>query len=283
MRLPLTTGLALAWVVLLIAPRPAPAGAGATTMSNSPAFDSAAIPAPRSDANSMLAHQQLVAKAKTGRIDLYFLGDSITRRWGCTDPQWSQLLANWKQNFCGYHAGNFGWGGDRIQNILWRVNDGELDGVNPKVIVILAGTNNVGNQPGNDQKIADILKGFDALIATCRAKAPQAKIILTGIFPRNDNVALLPEICRINDELTKRADGKGVFYLSVNDKLADASGILHPGMAIDGLHLTVKGYQTWADGLRPLLIELLGPPAAVDHAPPPTGDPAVTTRPAASS
>jgi lysophospholipase L1-like esterase len=235
--------------------------------------DSAAIPAPRTDANSMLAHQQLVAKANAGGIDLYFLGDSITRRWGCTDPQWAELMANWKENFFGWNAANFGWGGDQIQNMLWRMHNGEFDGVNPKVIVILAGTNNVGDRPGNDMKVADILNGFNALITTCREKAPAAKIILTAILPRNDNPAVLPEIRRINDGLFKLADGQNIFYLSINDTLASAEGTLFDGMTIDKLHLTAKGYQVWADGLRPLLTKLLGPPAQTDHAPNPTGDP----------
>jgi len=232
-----------------------------------------AVAAPRSDANSVLAHQQLVAKAKAGGIDLYFMGDSITRRWGCTDPQWSAMLANWRRNFHGWNAGNFGWGADRLQNILWRVQNGELDGVNPKVIVILAGTNNVGNQPGGKEKVADILQGFKALITTCREKAPAAKIILTGIFPRNDNPAVLPEIGQINDLLARLCDGQTILYLNVNDKLADASGRLFEGMTVDGLHPDVKGYQVWADGLRPILERLLGPRAQIDHAPPPTGDP----------
>jgi lysophospholipase L1-like esterase len=251
------------------------------TMPSSP-NDSAAISAPRTDANSMIAHRQLIAKAKSGRIDLYFLGDSITRRWGCTDPQWSQMLANWKQNFFGWNAADFGWGADRIQNILWRIQNGELDGVNPKVIVILAGTNNVGNQPGDDEKIADILGGFRALLDTCRAKAPAAKIILTAIFPRNDNPAVVPEINRINDQLAQLADGQTIFYLNINDKLANPDGILLDGMTVDNLHPTVKGYQIWADALRPLLTRFLGPPAQTDLAPPATGDPSIARPPAGS-
>jgi lysophospholipase L1-like esterase len=239
---------------------------------------SAAVPAPRKDANSMLAHEQLVAKAKAGGIDLYFLGDSITRRWGCTDPQWSAMLENWKKNFYGWNAGNFGWGADGIQNILWRISNGELDGVNPKVIVILAGTNNVGAKPGGDDKVADILAGFRALIATCQQKAPSAKIILTAIFPRNDNLQVLPEINQINSQLTRLADDQTIFYLNVNDKLADKDGMLLEGMSADKLHLTVQGYQVWADGLRPLLTRFLGPPAQIDHAPPPTGDPSLANR-----
>ncbi len=101
-------------------------------------------PAPRTDKNSQIAHEQLLAKAKQGRIDVYFEGDSITRRWGATD--YPELLENWKKNFFGWNAADFGWGADRVENILWRLENGELDDVNPKVIVLLAGTNNVGNK-----------------------------------------------------------------------------------------------------------------------------------------
>src|SRR6266496_381408 len=86
-------------------------------------------PVPRSDANSATAHAQLLEKAKHGRIDIYFEGDSITRRWGATD--YPELLANWKRNFFGWNAADFGWGADRTQNILWRLENGELDAVNP--------------------------------------------------------------------------------------------------------------------------------------------------------
>jgi lysophospholipase L1-like esterase len=244
--------------------------------------NSATVPVPRGDPNSMLAHQQLIAKAKAGQIDLYFLGDSITRRWGCSDPQFAEMLANWKQNFFGWNAADFGWGGDEIQHILWRIQNGELDHVHPKVIVILAGTNNVGNRQGDERKVADIVAGIHALIETCRAKAPESKIILTAIFPRNDNLAVLPEIRRIDDEISKFADGQTIVFVNVNDKLANADGILFDGMTVDKLHLTAKGYQVWADGLKPLLTQFLGPRAAIDQAPPPTGDPSATypaTRP----
>src|SRR4249920_3650315 len=115
----------------------------------------------RTDSNSQLAHQQLLEKARRGRIDVFFLGDSITRRWGATD--YPDFLANWKQNFFGWNAANFGWGGDTTQNMLWRLENGELDGVNPKLIVILAGTNNVGRDPGDDAKVADITRGVRAI------------------------------------------------------------------------------------------------------------------------
>lgn len=242
-------------------------------------------PAPRTDENSRIAHTQLLAKAHKGRIDIYFEGDSITRRWGATD--YPELLANWKQNFFGWNAADFGWGADRIQNILWRLENGELDGVNPKVIVLLAGTNNVGNTTppeGDEAKVADITRGLQAVLHTLQTKAPAATIILTAIFPRNDNMAVIPTIVKINHNLAGLADGKRIRYVNINDKLADSDGKLFDGMmnANDRLHPTVKAYQIWADALKPLFTELLGPPAKEDLAPPPTGDPSAASGRAAA-
>jgi lysophospholipase L1-like esterase len=233
-------------------------------------------PASRTDQNSLLAHSQLLDKASKGGIDIYFEGDSITRRWGATD--YPELLANWRQNFFGWNAADFGWGADLTQNILWRLEHGELDGVNPKVVVLLAGTNNVGRgvRAGTEEaKIADVTKGIEAILRVIEEKAPRAAIILTAIFPRNDSMAAMPVIQRINGNLSKLADGKKIRYLDVNDKLADADGKLFEGMmnAGDKLHPTLKGYQVWADALKPVFTELLGPPAKEDHAPEPTGDP----------
>ena len=234
--------------------------------------------APRLDRNSSIAHAQLLEKAARGGIDIYFVGDSIVRRWGATD--YPELLANWRQNFWGWNAGDFGWGADKTQHILWRLEHGELDGVNPRIIVILAGTNNVGPQPGEAGKVADITRGLAAILTICRQKAPDAVIVLTAIFPRNDNMAVLPEIDRLNANIERMADGRSVRFLSVNDRLADRKGRLLDGMMNprDQLHPTVKGYQVWADGLKPIFTELLGPPAATDHAPPPTGDPGARGR-----
>jgi lysophospholipase L1-like esterase len=232
--------------------------------------------APRTDANSRQAHADLLAKARAGRIDIYFVGDSITRRWGALD--YPELLANWRGNFHGWNAANFGWGGDGTQHILWRLENGELDGVDPKIIVIQAGTNNVGAAAGGDAKVDAIVDGIKAIVDVCRRKAPAAVIVLTGIFPRNDNPALLPGIARINAAIARFADGKSIRYLNINRELADPDGTLRDGMSPDRLHLTVRGYQVWADALKPVFRELLGPPAAVDLAPPPTGDPSAARR-----
>jgi lysophospholipase L1-like esterase len=239
-------------------------------------------PVSRTDQNSLTAHAQLLEKSKNGRIDIYFEGDSITRRWGATD--YPQLLANWKENFFGWNAADFGWGADTIQNILWRLKNGELDGVNPKVIVLLAGTNNVGRRTvpaeGDEVKVADITKGIKAILDTMRTKAPDATIILTAIFPRNDDIAVMPTINKINQNIARFADGKRVRFLNINDKLADKDGKLFPGMMnSDGLHPAIPGYQVWADALKPIFTELLGPRAKEDHAPAPTGDPSAASPP----
>ena len=219
--------------------------------------------------NGDAAHKQLLEKARTGKIDLYFLGDSITRRWGALD--YPDFLAHWKKCFHGWNAADFGWGGDSTHNILWRIQNGELDGINPKVIVLLAGTNNIGKTP-KPESASDAVEGIEAILATCKAKAPNAIIVLMAILPRNDSAEANKAIAEANTAIAKLADGKHVRFLNINNQLADANGKLFSGMTVDDLHLSLKGYEIWANSLKPVLTELLGPPAAEDHAPPPTGD-----------
>jgi lysophospholipase L1-like esterase len=113
------------------------------------------------------------------------------------------------------------------------------------------------------------------MLRVIEAKAPEATIILMGIFPRNDNWKLLPLIEKINANLSELADGKRSRYLNINKKLADRDGRLFAGMMNerDKLHPVLKGYQVWADALKPLFADLLGPPGKGDYAPAPTGDP----------
>lgn len=218
-------------------------------------------PAARNDDPVWVAkHAELVEKAKRGNIDLYFEGDSITRRWEATHRE------SWDKNFAGWRAADFGAGGDRTQNVLYRLEHGELDGVNPKVIVLLVGTNNVGPTPpeGSDAALVrDVARGVKACLDVMRRKAPRAKILLVGITPRNTDgsTAVMPTIDRINRRIAKFADGRTVKYLNINDGLADKNGKLYEGMTDDGLHLTDKGYQVWADRMRPTLLKWLGPPS----------------------
>jgi cephalosporin-C deacetylase-like acetyl esterase/lysophospholipase L1-like esterase len=251
-----------AWLTALLAGRPPIERADAAT--------------PRTDKNSMLAHDQLLAKRKAGQIDVYFMGDSITRRWGASDDQYGELYANWRANFTGWNAADFGWGGDKTQHMLWRLQNGELDGVNPKIVVLMAGTNNVGRETplGNaDERAAEVVRGVSAVVREIRKRAPEATVVITGMTPRNDNMAVMPIINRANAEIARLADGKTIRYININGQLAHPDNRLRDGMAYDALHLTPGGYQVWADALKPIFTEILGPPAATDRAPPPTGDP----------
>ena len=235
---------------------------------------------PRTDANSIQAHAQLKDKTRQGRIDVYFAGDSITRRWGTSDAQYRDLLANWRQNFFGWNAADFGWGGDTVQNVLWRLEDGEFDGVRPNVVVLMAGTNNIADTPRTaiDSRIVDeIASGIRAILELVQHRAPEATIVVMGITPRLDRQggpSLAPTIAAANARIGALADGRRVRFLDLNGALAAPDGAPHAGMTVDGLHLTVAGYQVWADALKPILTEILGPPATTDHAPPPSGNPA---------
>jgi lysophospholipase L1-like esterase len=244
-------------------------------------------PVARADENSRIAHRQLVEKARRGGIDVYFAGDSITRRWGTSDVAYRQFLDNWTRNFFGWNAANFGWGGDTVQNVLWRLTEGELDGVQPKVIVLMAGTNNVGATPrdGVDAMVVEsVANGMRAILDVVQQKAPGATVILMGITPRTDSLdgaSVMPTIDAINARYERFADRVArpprVRYLDINRDLATADGTPREGVTVDGLHLSVTGYQVWADALKPILTEILGPPAASDHAPPPSGDPSAAS------
>lgn len=235
------------------------------------------VPQERTDANSRQAHQELLAKRGQGRIDLYFVGDSITRRWGAAEPKYSALLAHWRQSFHGWNAADFGWGGDTTNNILWRLDHDELTGVNPRVIVIMAGTNNlaVQAQPAARELLAaDVARGIEAILRRCQQLAPQARIVLMGITPRNDDMGHMPVIRSINARLAALAQANRVKFIDLGGQLADAEGVLLPGMTdADQLHLALPAYGIWAQALRPVLLEWLGQPASEDRAPPPTGDP----------
>jgi (4-O-methyl)-D-glucuronate---lignin esterase len=247
-------------------------------------------PVARADENSGIAHRQLVEKARRGGIDVYFAGDSITRRWGTSDAAYRVFLDNWTRNFFGWNAANFGWGGDTVQNVLWRLTEGELDGVHPKVIVIMAGTNNVGAMPRDDidtTVVESVSNGMRAILDVTQKRAPGATVILMGITPRTDSLdgaSVMPTIDAINAQYERVADNaagprRQVRYLNINQELAKADGAPREGVTVDGLHLSLAGYQVWADALKPVLTEILGPPAASDHAPPPTGDPSALAAP----
>jgi lysophospholipase L1-like esterase len=116
------------------------------------------------------------------------------------------------------------------------------------------------------------------VVREIRKRAPRATVVLTGITPRNDNMDVMPIVNSANRQIAKLAVGKSIRYININEQLALPDDQLRNGMTVDGLHLTPQAYQHWANALKPILTEILGPPAAVDSAPPPTGDPSAARR-----
>jgi lysophospholipase L1-like esterase len=230
------------------------------------------VPRRRTDANSEIAHAELVHKAGAGVIDVYFVGDSITRRWGALD--YPDLLAHFRQSFSGWNAANFGWGGDRTQNMLWRLDNGELAGVSPRVFVVQAGTNNLADFESSEQRVESIAAGVEAIVARLRRHSRDALVVVTGVFPRRDRPELNPSIAAINERLAAYAREHELRYLDIGDRLVDSRGVLKDEMSQDGLHLSLAGYQVWADALTAVLEQRLGPRAERDLAPAPTGNPA---------
>jgi lysophospholipase L1-like esterase len=212
----------------------------------SPRADKAGAP----DPEWIARHDAYVAQAKQGGVDLYFVGDSITDRWHTAGN------AVWTREFAGWNAGNFGIGGDGCQHVLWRLKNGELDGVSPKAFVVMIGTNNIGYST-NPQIVA----ANAAIVKEIASRFPQAKILLLGIFPRQDtNIEYHTQIPEINAALAKLDDGKNIRFMDIGKKFLAADGKPPNDIMPDGVHPGEKGYQIWADAIKPVLTEWLGPP-----------------------
>ena len=203
----------------------------------------------------MARHERLVAKAKAGNIDLYMLGDSITDNW-----QNGSAKVNWEANLGGWRPGDFGIGGDKTENVLFRIENGELDGVKPKVIVLMIGTNNLSGGTSPEET----LRGVKAIVADLEAKQPAAKKLLLAIFPRAATAAdpLRKKVEATNVLLAQENWPASVKFMNINAKFLDAEGNLSKEIFPDLLHPNPKGYQIWADAMRPTLVEWLGEPAA---------------------
>ncbi|HEX5270406.1 MAG TPA: platelet-activating factor acetylhydrolase IB subunit [Gemmataceae bacterium] len=194
-------------------------------------------------------HDAFVAIAKKGNIDVVFLGDSITDGWRTSGKD------VWQAEIDPLHAANFGIGGDRTQHVLWRIENGELDGYTPKAAVLMIGTNNLGSN--TDDEIAE---GVKAIVETIHKKQPNTKVLLLGIFPRGQMPTdkSRDRIKNINKTIAKLDDGgKTVKYLDIGDKFLEKDGSLSKDIMPDFLHLSKKGYEIEANAIKPTLSELM--------------------------
>jgi len=194
-------------------------------------------------------HEGFLADIKKmkGEIHLVFIGDSITDGWRGGGK------AIWQKEYGHHKALNLGIGGDSTQHVLWRLQNGELDGYKARLFVIMIGTNNGGNSA------ADVAAGIEAIVKEIKTKQPQARILLLGIFPRGDK----PNDHRTkNDEtnklIAKLDDGKTLKYLDIGDKFLNPDKTMSKDIMPDFLHPNAKGYEIWAEAIRGAVKQMMG-------------------------
>lgn len=192
-------------------------------------------------------HQEKLEQvASRKKVDIVMIGDSITHYWE-RDGSYSYYYGN-------RHILNLGFGGDRTQNVLYRIHNGEIDGISPKVVTLMIGTNNAHAK----EKSEDILLGIQHIVAELRKRLPQSKVLVFSVFPRADGYQ--QDINKaVNKLLPSIADGKYVFHLDINKNFRDKNNELRPELYYkDMLHLSSAGYLVWAEAMEPTVSKILG-------------------------
>ena len=257
MRLPKTTGVlfcalglsAFIFIARAAEPTPAPSPAAAGNTAITPVVRNANEP-------WMKRHLGFVEIAKTATdCQVLFIGDSITDHWR------SKGIDTWNANYAPLKAVNFGISGDRTQHLLWRLQNGEIGNLKPKVVVMMIGTNNIGFN--SDKKtprntLPEISQGVEANVKYLRQQLPDAKILLLAIFPRGEKDSQFrSDVATVNKEIAKLGDDQHVFYMDIAPKFLEADGTLPKTIMPDLLHPNADGYVIWADAIREPLAKLL--------------------------
>jgi lysophospholipase L1-like esterase len=199
-------------------------------------------------------HQANLEVAKQGNAELLFLGDSITDFWRNPEgnyagkPVMDKHFGQWK-------IANYGIAGDTTQGVLYRLEDGEGTGINPRAIMLMIGTNNTARNSA-----AEIAEGVGAVVLSLQRHYPKAQILLLGIFPRGRtaNDPVRGTLAEINKSIAKLDDGKQVHYLDIGAGFLEADGSISPTVMSDALHPTTKGYEIWAQAVEQPLTKLMG-------------------------
>ncbi len=189
--------------------------------------------------------KNMEALATTPRpIHLVFDGDSITDLWQLTGK------AVWDKNFATRRAFDFGISADRTQCILWRLDRGQVDGLDPKLIALMIGTNNIGAD--SPRQIAE---GIETIVAEYQRRCPNSVILLQGVFPRgqspdNPDRAIIKNI---NQRISVLGDGKKIIFVDFGDKFLEPDGTMSPEVMPDFLHPSAKGYEIWTEAIQPIV------------------------------
>jgi len=192
-------------------------------------------------------HESIVTADKS-KAKILFIGDSITHNWE-KEPYGKAI---WQQYFGNGYGFNLGFDSDKTQNVLWRLENGELNGASPDFIVLMIGTNNA-----KDYSAEQISEGVVAIVDLLRSSLPNAKILLYRIFPRGKKTdPLRKTINKASDIFSRKADNKNIFYLDINQYFEDILGNVPPDIMPDGLHPSTTGYVIWANTLTQKMSEL---------------------------
>jgi lysophospholipase L1-like esterase len=197
--------------------------------------------------------QEVINGRTKEQVDLLFIGDSITHGWEGDGKD------VWAKYFAPRHAMNAGIGGDRTQHVLWRLQNGNLEGIKPKLAVLMIGTN---NSNGEDNTATEIADGIKAIVTELRTNLPETKVLVLAIFPRGDKPnPQRDKIAEVNKQVAAwdQVDGKNVIYFDFGDKFLAADGSLPADIMPDFLHLSPKGYEIWAEAIEPQVAEIVGP------------------------
>jgi lysophospholipase L1-like esterase len=200
-----------------------------------------------------MRHGERVADVRShgNALDVLFIGDSITGGWRNIGK------AIWEKEFVPLHAVNIGIAGSQTSHVLYQFENGAIDTINPRVAVLMIGVNNVVAAPS--QSAADIARGVSTIVARLREKLPRTKVLLLGTFPK-DRSPGTPDrlkIQEINSLIAKLDDRQWIRFLDMSGRLLDKDGNLTTGVSSDGVHLTPRGYQIWAEAIRPVLREMM--------------------------
>jgi len=189
--------------------------------------------------------------AKNGDIDLVFIGDSITQRW---EDKGKDI---WEEYYLKRKSLNLGFSSDRTEHVIWRLQNGNFDGINPKLVILMIGTNNTGHRMDNPAIIAD---GIKLIIENIHMRSPRTKILLLGIFPRGKTAK---NARRKNNEKVNKIiknypnEYEFVHYMDISKNFLNEDGSLSREIMYDLLHLTSKGYAIWAEAIEQKVKELL--------------------------
>lgn len=211
--------------------------------------DSTTTPVPREQAAWMKRHESMNERVKQGNVDLLMIGDSITQGWEAPGKE------VWAEYYAPRNAVNLGIGGDRVEHVLWRLQNGNIAGISPKAAVIMIGTNN-----HKDNTAEEIAEGVRAIVRHLREQLPEMKILLLAIFPRDEapGTENRVKLAKTSEMFSDVADGSMVHYLDIGQHFLDKDGVLTKEIMPDALHPVAKGYAIWAAAIEPKLRELMG-------------------------